>query len=97
MKAYLLRVCIALDGFVQACCHFGTIGVTISARAGTAAAHGHRWGLVAWWLLDRVWPFGKDADGTSHCKSAIHNDVARARKVISELTDPVVVDYLAKH
>lgn len=94
VRAYLLRVAIAFDGFVQACANKGTIGITISSRAGTAAAHGHRWGLVSWWLLDRIWPFGKDADGSSHCKSAIRNDILRAQKAIDELNDPIVVEYL---
>lgn len=93
---YFLRLAIGLDAFVQAFFRFGTLGVTISSRIGTAAAHGHRWGLVGWWLLDRVWPFGKDpVTGVSHCKSAIANDILRAQAAIAELQDPVVVAYLA--
>ena len=94
---YFLRVAIALDGFVQALSNKGTIGITISSRIGTAAAHGHRWGLVGWWLLDHVWPFGRDADGTSHCHGAILNDRKRAQAAIDELNDPVVVAYLKEH
>lgn len=93
-----MRVCIAWDGLVQACTNFGTIGITISSRAGTAAAHGHKWGLITWWLLDRVWPFGRDpTTGESHCKGAIRNDIARAQAAIDQLNDPVVVDYLNNH
>ncbi len=98
VQIYLLRVCIALDGFVQAITNRGTIGITISSRAGTAAAHGHRWGLVTWWLLDRVWPFGRNkVTGESHCAGAIRNDIARARAAIIELCDPVVTAYLRDH
>ena len=78
LQAYLLRVAIGLDAFIESFFHFGLLGVTISSRIGTAAAHGHRWGKVGWWLLDRVWPFGCDADGTPHCVSAIEHDIARA-------------------
>ena len=95
MKTYLLRVAIGTDALLQACSNFGTLGITISARAGTAAAHGHSWGLFLWWLLDHTWPFGKNpVTGESHCAAAIRNDVARARKAIRELNDPVVVAYL---
>ena len=98
LQTYLLRVCIALDGFVQAVTNRGTIGITISSRAGTAAAHGHKWGLLAWWLLDHTWPFGKNPiTGESHCAGAIRSDIARARKAIIELHDPVVTAYLRDH
>ena len=98
LLAYLLRVAIAVDGFVQACANRGTIGITISARAGTAAAHGHRWGLSLWWLLDRAWPFGRDpVTGESHCHAAILNDKKRAQAAIDELNDPVVTAYLKDH
>lgn len=97
MSAYLLRLAIGLDAFVQAFFHFGVLGVTISSRCGTAAAHGHRWGLVGWWLLDHTWPFGKDpVTGESHCAGAIRNDILRAKAAIAELEDdPVVQAYLA--
>ena len=98
LRAYLLRVAIALDGFVQACTNFGTIGITLSSRIGTAAAHGHRYGLIGWWLLDRCWPFGKDpVSGQSHCHAAILNDKKRAQAAIDELNDPVVTAYLKDH
>lgn len=98
MRAYLLRVAIGLDAFVESFFHFGLLGVTISSRIGTAAAHGHVWGRCGWWLLDRVWPFGCDADGTPHCVSAIEHDIARAKQVIAYLTDdPVVNEFCAKH
>lgn len=93
---YFLRLAIGLDSFVQAFSHFGTLGITISSRIGTAAAHGHRWGLIGWWLLDHTWPFGRDPiTGESHCKGAIKNDIIRAQAAIDELQDPVVVAYLA--
>jgi len=95
MTAYLLRLAIGFDAFVQAFFHYGTLGVTISSRCGTAAAHGHRWGLVGWYLLDRCWPFRKDpVTGRSHCASAIDNDIKRARAAIAELEDPVVQTYI---
>lgn len=98
LQAYLLRVAIGLDAFVESFFHFGLLGVTISSRIGTAAAHGHRWGKVGWWLLDRVWPFGCDQDGTPHCVSAIQHDIARGRQVVSYLTsDPIVNAYVAAH
>lgn len=98
LKAYLLRVAIGLDAFVESFFHFGLLGVTISSRIGTAAAHGHRWGKVGWWLLDRVWPFGCDADGTPHCVSAIKHDIARGRQVVAYLTsDQVVNAYVVAH
>lgn len=95
-QTYLLRVCIAVDGCLQAFTHFGTIGITISSRIGTAAAHGHRYGLIGWWLLDHVWPFSRTLamTGESHCAAAIRNDIARARAAIIELHDPVVIAYL---
>jgi len=92
---YWLRVCIGFDAFVQSLFRFGTLGITISSRAGTAAAHGHRWGLITWWLLDHCWPFGKDKiTGESHCAGAIRNDIARARAAVLELSDPVVQNYI---
>ena len=55
-------------------------------------------GLVGWWLLDRVWPFGCDQDGTPHCVSAIQHDIARGQQVVAYLTsDQVVNDYVAAH
>ena len=96
-QAYGLRVAIGLDAFCQAVFRFGTLGITISSRAGTAAAHGHRWGYVMWWLLDRVWPFGKNpVTGRPHCKGAIESDIARAKAAIAELEDPVVQEYLKR-
>lgn len=96
MRAYFLRVAIALDQLLQASGHWGKPGITISARAGTAAAHGHRWGLITWRLLDRIWPFGRDpVTGESHCAGAIRNDILRAKAAIAELEDPIVTAYLA--
>jgi hypothetical protein len=96
VQAYALRVCIGLDAFIQAFFNMGVLGVTISSRIGTAAAHGHRWGLVGWWLLDRVWPFGRDkVTGRPHCKGAVISDLYRAQVlVVKELSDPVLTEYL---
>ncbi len=95
MKSYLLRVSIAWDGTWQAMANYGTIGITISARALTAAAHGHHWGEFMFWLLDRLWPFGRDpVTGKSHCVSARENDILRAQRAIAELNDPVVLAYI---
>jgi hypothetical protein len=80
---YFLRVAIAFDQFVQACCNKGTIGITISARAGTAEAHGKRWGIWLSWLLDRTPGFG----GPGHCLAAIRNDRLRAHVVLKELSE----------
>lgn len=71
----------------------------MSSRIGTAAAHGHLWGKIGWWLLDHTpWlGFGKDpVTGESHCKSAIKNDILRAEAAIAELYDPVVQEFLSK-
>lgn len=89
MKAYLLRVAIAIDAMLQAWSHFGTIGVTISGRIGTAAAHGHAWGVAAQWLLERSYPL-RWIFGPGHCAGAIRHDIERARAAIAELSDPVV-------
>ena len=89
--SYWLRIVIAFDQFVQALLREGTPGITISSRAGTAAAHGHRWGCWLCWLLDRAWGFG----GLGHCESAIRHDIERAQAVIYELRgDPVVTRWL---
>ena len=94
-QAYALRVCIGLDAFIQSFFRFGTLGVTISSRAATGAAHGHRWGLILWWVLDRMWPFGRDpVSGRPHCKGAVESDIARAKAVIAQLEDPQLTAYL---
>jgi hypothetical protein len=93
VKFYVLRVLVAFDSFVQAIFRYGVPGVTISSRIATAAAHGHRWGLVGWWLLDRCYPFGR-VDGVSHCKLAVRNDINRACRVITELSDPILNNFL---
>jgi hypothetical protein len=97
-KPVLLHLSIAFDDFVQAWFPYGTIGVTISSRIGIAAAHGHRWGLIGWWLLDHTWPFGRDpVTGESHCKGAVRSDIERAVLVIRKLAgDPVLQSYLAR-
>lgn len=89
MKDYLLRIAIAFDGVGQAMLRYGTHGVTISARTGTAAAHSHPWGVWFSSVLDFI--LGKD-----HCKTAIRNDRLRAHAVLKELSDPVVVAYLRR-
>lgn len=99
LQAYALRVCIGLDAFVQSFFRFGTLGITISSRCASAAAHGHRWGLVGWWLLDHCWPFGKDpVTGMSHCHGAVLSDIQRALSVCDQLgNDPVLEEYLKTH
>lgn len=86
---YFLRLCIALDGLIQATFRYGSHGVTISARTGSAAAHGHAWGVWFSSVLDCV--LGKD-----HCKGAIRNDRLRAHAVLKELSDPAVVAYMRR-
>lgn len=90
---YWLRLAIGLDAFVQAFFRFGVLGVTISSRIGTAAAHGHAWGVCGSWLLDKTPWLGF---GPNHCRDAICNDILRNRAAIVELTDPVVVAFFAK-
>lgn len=84
---YWLRVLIALDALVQITWRYGVPGVTISSRAGTAKAHGHKWGCWLCDFLDRAWwiGFGRDPDGTGHCESAIKHDRERAEAALKEL------------
>ncbi len=85
-EPFLLRLCIALDAFIQAFFKGGVLGVTISSRIATAASHGHKWGIGGDWVLNRVWPFGPNKDtGESHCQGAIKNDCLRAILVLKEL------------
>ena len=94
-QVYALRVSIGLDAFIQSWFRFGTLGITISSRSASAAAHGHRWGLILWWVLDRMWPFGRDpVSGRPHCKGAVESDIARAKEVIAQLEDPQLTAYL---
>ena len=86
MGAYLLRVLIAFDQLVQAAFRFGKPGVTISARAGTAAAHGRSWGSWLSLALDELEP--------GHCAKAIRNDIARANAAIEELSAPDVAQWV---
>lgn len=86
---YVLRLCIALDGLIQATFRYGSHGVTISSRVGTAAAHGHEWGIVGNRMLDYVL-------GHNHCREAIKHDRLRAHAVLKELSDPAVVAYLRR-
>jgi hypothetical protein len=79
---YFLRIAIALDACIQAFFRFGVPGVTISSRIGTAAAHGHKWGIAGSWLLDHTPWLGF---GPGHCASAIVNDRLRALAVLDEL------------
>lgn len=83
---YLLRVSIAIDQLIQACCNRGVLGVTISARAGTAETNRHRWGIWLSWLLDRLWPFGLDPQTLErHVVGAIKGDRWRAYYVLHSL------------
>jgi len=87
-----LRTLIALDALLQVMWRRGQPGVTMSSRIGTAASHGHRWGVYASWLLDKTPWLGF---GPGHCHEAICNDILRARAAIVELTDPVVTKFYA--
>jgi hypothetical protein len=85
---YLLRVSIAFDQLVQAACNRGILGITISARAGTAEAQTppHKWGLWLSRLLDWMWPFGRDPlTGERHVVGAIRGDRWRAFYVLNSL------------
>jgi len=87
---YWLRVLIAFDQLLQVCWRGGKPGVTMSARIGTAAAHGHPWGLAARWLLEQSMPL-RWFFGPGHCAAAVRHDIARNQDAIVELSDPVVV------
>jgi hypothetical protein len=91
--SWWLRTLIAFDALLQVMWRGGNCGVTMSSRIGTAAAHGHRWGLAGSWLLDHTAWLGF---GPGHCQEAICNDILRARAAIVELTDPTVVAYYAR-
>ena len=65
-------------------------GVTISARAGTAKAHNHKWGCFVCDTILAIWPFGTE-NGVEHCKLAIEGDIKRAHDVLHELEDDPVV------
>jgi hypothetical protein len=85
---YGLRVSIAVDQLGQAACNKGILGITISARSGTAEAQKppHRWGVWLSWLLDRMWPFGRDPKtGERHVVGAIKGDRWRAYFVLQSL------------
>lgn len=91
---YLLRNSIAWDQAGQAAMGRGILGITISARAGTAEAdyysgareRHHLWGVWLSWLLDRVWPFGRDpATGERHVVGAIKGDRWRAYFALKSL------------
>lgn len=93
---YWLRMLIAFDALIALTWRYGTPGVTMSSRFGTAAAHGHRYGIWASYCLDRMgWlGFGRDADGTSHCCSAFRGDIGRNIAGLWEiLGDQVVVKF----
>lgn len=76
--SYFIRILIAFDGLCQAVFRYGTIGVTISARAATARHRGHRWGC---WLCDLF----LDRIEANHCELARLGDIGRAKKAIAEL------------
>jgi hypothetical protein len=93
-----MRLVIATDGFGQCAMPFGKIGITISSRAFSAAAHGHKWGIWLCWILDRTpWlGFGRDANGCPHGKQAILHDIARCDDALWELTEPETQAYMDK-
>ncbi len=96
---FFFHLMLALDDFVQAWQPDGVIGITISSRTGTAADHGHRWGIVGDRLLNTCWPFGPDKEtGDTHCTSAIKNDCLRSVAAIKALLgDDVVVNKRSLH
>ena len=55
----------------------GQIDVTISSRAGMAAANGVKWGKIMSWCLSKLEP--------NHCNIAIKNDIDRAKAVLVTL------------
>lgn len=100
ISGYLLRVLIALDQLAQAISNKGLLGVTISARSGTAQAHEHEWGcvlcgfldraVIRWYFRDKQHSFGFGIDpvtGKGHCQQAIEGDIARAKAVLASLQD----------
>lgn len=91
---FFFHLMLALDDFIQAWQPDGVIGITISSRTGTAADHGHEWGIVGDRWLNECWPFGPDKEtGDTHCTSAIKNDCWRSVAVLrSLLTDNTVVE-----
>ena len=95
--SYPLRLAIALDSFIALTWRYAAPGVTMSSRFGTAAAHGHRYGVIASWLLDHARWLGFGIDPTtreSHCIGAFRGDCNRAISALWEiLGDPVVVQY----
>ena len=82
MKAYFFRIAVAFDALVQAFFHYGMVGITISSRAASARNHGHKWGCVLCWLLEKPLAF---LFGSNHCGECIANDIARAKAAIAEL------------
>ena len=56
----------------------GTVGITMSARAGVAETKGQRWGKAMSTFLSWM---EKD-----HCQLAIQGDIDRAKSVIKELS-----------
>ena len=78
MKAWFVRVLIAIDACGQVLFPYGIPGETISARAGKAQRRGKRWGCVLCRFLDL---FEK-----GHCEGAVQGDIRRAQAVIDDLT-----------
>jgi hypothetical protein len=78
VKAWFVRLLIALDACAQVVFPYGIPGETISARAGKARRRGRRWGCVLCWMLDLI--------DTNHCAGAVQNDIKRAQAVIDDLS-----------
>lgn len=71
------NVLVAIDQALGALAPRSLPGETISARAATARAHGHRWGCWLCRVLDWI--------EEGHCAAAIANDRRRAREVLDDL------------
>lgn len=79
-----LRFLIANDVAIQSPWKEGKVGVTISSRICMGAMDGHRWALVARWLLERSIPL-RWIFGPGHCKGAVLHDIERNQDAIAEL------------
>lgn len=77
MKLWLLRIIIGLDTWVGCMFRGGHIGETISARAATARADKHLWGVCMCSCLDWLEP--------DHCTNAVINDRIRAQAILDDL------------
>lgn len=78
MRGYGRNVLIAFDQLVNTLFR-GRTGQTISSRAADARGAGRWWGCVLCRWLDKLDMY--------HCEKARQGDIARAQKVIDDLSD----------